>query len=136
MCAMSGPRGEPLSRDAGARDLRAHLDAAARALPADPDLAALLLDGAFARLLAACAPQAAPGPVSMARALSGLEQSAPPLAMRLRLALRAPNAEARLAHARALLALWDAPERANPQSDQRNNNHRLEHFHHEGESHA
>jgi hypothetical protein len=83
------------------------LDRAARALARDPDEAAWLLDGALRRLLAVWLRR---------QGLDGLEASAPEqalaaigrldddMAMRVRLALRAPNAGARLAACRGLLA--------------------------------
>lgn len=79
----------------------ARLIAAERALPAAPDLAALHLDGILSDLLAISAPGAA--------TLEKLERRAPALAWRLRLALQAPDAAARLAHCWALLDLLTQP---------------------------
>jgi len=83
----------------------ARLIAAAHALPADPDAAALLLDGALSQMLALWAQQAhvdLPGP---RQALAALDDCAPAIAGRLRLALQAQQPEARLAHCWALLEL-------------------------------
>lgn len=94
---------DALARVALARDLLL----AERLLPSDPDAAALLLDGAPRRIVvswlalrgAPCAPNSAPGDDLLAQ----VERVAPAVAWRLRLALRAPHAEARLAHCWALL---------------------------------
>ncbi|HYM29562.1 MAG TPA: hypothetical protein VET66_15535 [Steroidobacteraceae bacterium] len=88
--------------------LRAELDEAARALVQDGDLAALLLDGLLSRV-AGCWYARHVGVEPEARAqLADLSQRDAPFARRLRLALRAPDAAARLAHARALLAALGA----------------------------
>lgn len=68
------------------------------ALDADPDLAALILDGVLGELVAILAGPEANG----SEALGEIERGAPLVAMRLRLALRAPSPRARLDHCRAL----------------------------------
>jgi hypothetical protein len=83
----------------------ARLIAAAQALPADPNAAALLLDGALSQILALWAQQAhvdLPGP---RQTLAALDICAPAIAGRVRLALQAQQPEARLAHCWALLDL-------------------------------
>ncbi|MEO7003621.1 MAG: hypothetical protein ABI274_17705 [Ktedonobacterales bacterium] len=71
----------------------------------ESDRAALLLEGAPQRLLACWYVQR--GEVSPAERdlLAQVERDSPPVAWRLRLALRAPHARARLGHCWALLAL-------------------------------
>jgi len=80
---------------------------AERLLPCDPDAAALLLDGAPRRIvvswLALRGAPYAPGDGPGDDLLAQVERVAPSVAWRLRLALRAPHAEARLAHCWALL---------------------------------
>jgi hypothetical protein len=96
-----------LLRVALARDLLL----AERLLPRDPDAAALLLDGAPRRIVVSwLALRGAPymadhaaGDAPSDDLLAQVERVAPPVAWRLRLALRAPHAEARLAHCWALL---------------------------------
>ncbi|SRR5579883_1151938 len=92
-----------LMRVALARDLLL----AERLLPRDPDAAALLLDGAPRRIVVSWlalrgAPHAS-GDAAGDDLLAQVERVAPSVAWRLRLALRAPHAEARLAHCWALL---------------------------------
>lgn len=88
------------------------LAAAAQAIEHDPDAAALLLEGLLERMLGAW--YVARGwPVPAREALlADLDQRAPELARRVRLALRAPNVSARLAHCRQVLrvlaASWGA----------------------------
>jgi len=101
------PDDSALARVALARDLLL----AERLLPHDPDAAALLLDGAPRRIVvswlalrgALCALGNGLGDGSGDDLLAQVERIAPPVAWRLRLALRAPHAEARLAHCWALL---------------------------------
>ena len=97
--ADNGLSDDALMRVALARDLLL----AERLLPRDPDAAALLLDGAPRRIvvswLALRGAPYAPGDDLLAQ----VERVAPSVAWRLRLALRAPHAEARLAHCWALL---------------------------------
>lgn len=81
------------------------LDEAAALLAADPDAAAMVLDGALARLARAWYAAAGIAMPEPARLLNDLERRAAPFAWRLRLALRAPDARARLVHARHLLAV-------------------------------
>jgi hypothetical protein len=92
------------------------LDVAARALERDGDLAALLLDGVLGRI-AACwyARHVGMEPEAGAQ-LADLSQRDAPFARRLRLALRAPDAAARLAHARDLLAALGAGNAAHDAS--------------------
>lgn len=99
----------------------ADLMRAQRALSHDPDLAALYLDGALRRLLALVARQARVAPSEMP-ALASLDREQPLLGMRLRLALRAPDAAARLVHCWALIESLneDAPApdgRQDPRKD-------------------
>ena len=88
--------------------LRADLDEAALALAQDGDLAALLLDGLLGRI-AGCwyARHVGMEPDAHAQ-LADLSRRDGPFARRLRQALRAPDAAARLAHARGLLSALDA----------------------------
>ena len=83
----------------------ADLERAQRALRDDPDLAALYLDGALRELLALAACPGGVYPPQPRAALYDLERSRPLLAQRIRLALRAPNVEARLVHCWSLLDL-------------------------------
>jgi hypothetical protein len=83
----------------------AQLIAASQALVADPDAAALLLDGALAQLLDLWARQAHLPSLDRRLALDALEARAPTAAWRVRLALQAQQPEARLAHCWALLDL-------------------------------
>ena len=83
----------------------ANLIAASQALAADPDAAALLLDGALAHLLDLWAQQARLPASDRRQALAALDAQAPALAWRVRLALQAHQPEARLAHCWALLDL-------------------------------
>lgn len=94
-----------LARFVGARArFAAELRAAAEAMERDPDAAALALDGMLWRIIRAWyAAYDVPSRWS-GDPLVDLAQRAPELAWRLRLALRAPDAAARLAHARQLLA--------------------------------
>jgi hypothetical protein len=89
--------------DAQAR-LALELRVAAETSERDPDAAALVLDGMLWRIIHAWyAAIDFPAPRA-GNLLLDLEQRAPELAWRLRLALRAPDAGARLAHARHVLA--------------------------------
>lgn len=83
----------------------AHLIAASQALVADPDAAALLLDGALGQLLDLWARQAHLPSLDRRLALDALEAQAPAVAWRVRLALQAQRPEARLEHCWALLDL-------------------------------
>lgn len=87
----------------------ARLIAASRALPAHPDAAALLLDGALSDMLDHWAGNALPSGARGGEALAALDERAPAIAWRLRLALQAYNPEARLAHCWALLDLLTQP---------------------------
>lgn len=74
-------------------------------LASDPDAAALALDGAMRALLdqiADIAPDAHLAPEAL---LQRLDEFAPDVARRFRLALRAPHVEARIAHLWALIDL-------------------------------
>jgi hypothetical protein len=92
--------------------LRADLDEVARVLAQDGDLAALLLDGLLGRI-AGCwyARHVGMEPDAHVQ-LADLSQRDAPFARRLRLALSAPDAAARLAHARGLLAALGAHDAA------------------------
>lgn len=83
----------------------ARLIAAAQALPTDPNVAALLLDGALSQMLALWAQQAHLDLLGPRQALAALDICAPAIAGRVRLALLAQQPEARLAHCWALLDL-------------------------------
>jgi hypothetical protein len=104
--------------NAGARErarVVARLIAAAQALPANRDVAALLLDGALSQMLAQWAQQARVGPLDLHQALAALDDGAPAIAGRVRLALQAQRPEARLAHCWALLDLLTTwPTAAHP----------------------
>lgn len=82
-------------------------DRAAQLMEAQPDVAALLLDGLLSRIardwerrlrLAAGSPE---------ELLARIEHAAPLLGWRLRLALRAPDARARLVACQALIEAMD-----------------------------
>ncbi len=88
----------------------ARLIAAERALPEAPALAALRLDGIFRDLLHHWTPDAADAPGEDIAALQRLEERAPAVAWRLRLALQAPSVAAKLAHCWALLELLTSPK--------------------------
>lgn len=98
------------SLDRGMRDdaedgaIAAALDHAAAVLDPDPDAAALLLDGLMCQLAQALARvyAASDGGGDASHALHALDRRAPAVAYRLRLALRAPDAAARLVHCRQL----------------------------------
>ena len=108
--------------EADARAIAARLRVAERLLPGDPDAAALLLDGmlgAIAALWLACrARRASPlqsAPLSCGNLVAPLlpalvEGDDSHFGLRLRLGLRAPNAEARLTHCRDMLRLLEADE--------------------------
>jgi hypothetical protein len=98
------PRQERASQRERAR-IVAQLIAASQALVADPDVAALLLDGALAQLLDLWARQAHLPSLDRRHALDALEAQAPAAAWRVRLALQAQQPKARLAHCWALLDL-------------------------------
>jgi hypothetical protein len=96
---------EPVSDLASSRRalLLRDLSFAGALLERDADAAALLLDGLVQRIGAEWfLAQGAPAP-RFERLLGELEQKAHPVAWRLRLALRAPDARARYLHARACL---------------------------------
>lgn len=77
-------------------------------LPDRPDEAALLLDGLPGAIVEDWFRQRGVAPVSGARALDLIQRVDPLFGWRLRLALRAPDAQARLAHCAALLAALHA----------------------------
>ena len=99
---------ESVSSGASRAPVIADLIRAQRALPYDPDLAALYLDGALRSLLALVASQESGHAPSYVPSLIALDHQRPHIARRLRLALRAPHAEARLAHCWALIELLNA----------------------------
>lgn len=82
-----------------------NLERAQYALQDDPDMAALYLDGALRDLLALAAGLRGAQPAHADEALYLLDRQGPLFAQRFRLALRAPNPEARLIHSRLLLDL-------------------------------
>ena len=69
----------------------------------DVDAAALLLDGVLWRVVSFAFERAGVQAPPRERVFEAMEALAPPVCWRLRLALRAPNAQARLLHAWALL---------------------------------
>ncbi|HLZ22908.1 MAG TPA: hypothetical protein VKQ30_12370 [Ktedonobacterales bacterium] len=82
-------------------------DEAGRLIESQPDEAALLLDGLLNRIVHEWEqgkPLEAAVPGGM---VARIEREAPLVSWRLRLALRAPDAQARLAHCRALIELVD-----------------------------
>jgi hypothetical protein len=85
--------------------ISASLLAASHALVSDPDAAALLLDGALSQMLELWARRAHIHLSDRSQALSALDDRAPAIAWRLRLALQAHHPEARLAHCWAMLDL-------------------------------
>ncbi|HEY7975223.1 MAG TPA: hypothetical protein VID72_07765 [Ktedonobacterales bacterium] len=87
----------------------ASLVAASHALSADADAAALLLDGALSQLLDLWASYAHVHLADRRQALAALDDHAPAIAWRVRLALQAHQPEARLAHCWALLELLTRP---------------------------
>jgi hypothetical protein len=99
---------QPVSDNARRASIVADLVRAQRALPDDPDLAALHLDGALRSMLALVDSQDNSQAPSFALSLLALDHQRPHLARRLRLALRAPHVEARLAHCWALIKLLNA----------------------------
>ena len=90
--------------------LLALLVAADEVIECDPDAAALLLDGLLERMLGAWYVARGWRVPARGALLADLDQRAPELARRVRLALRAPDVAARLAHhrqvARVLAAAW------------------------------
>lgn len=90
--------------DAAHGEIAAALDHAAAILDADPDAAALLLDGLVCRLAHALA-RAYAASDGAGDPLGALDRHAPSVAYRLRLALRAPDVAARLVHCRQLRQL-------------------------------
>ena len=103
---------QPASDNARRASVIADLIRAQRALPDDPDLAALHLDGALRSVLALVASHDNSHAPSYALSLLALDHQRPHLARRLRLALRAPHVEARLAHCWALIELLNNAEAA------------------------
>jgi hypothetical protein len=74
-------------------------------LSEDRDEAALLLDGLLRDVVADWFSRRGFAPSHSGESLDSIAHDQPPFAWRLRLALRAPNVEARLVHCAALLAL-------------------------------
>ena len=93
-------------------DVAAPLDQAAELLDADPDAAALVLDGLLGRLAADWYAEQGLVPPDAAHLLSDLERRCQPLGWLLRLALRAPDVHARLAHMQALAGAMLSERRA------------------------
>lgn len=110
-------RSRPARRASGASGaagaLACRLAEAAALLEAQPDDAALLLDGLLAVIVDAWLRERRLVPGDAADALRLIERDEPLFGMRLRLALRAPDPGARLEHCAALLALLPA-ERGQP----------------------
>ncbi len=96
---------QPVAYDVCVASVIHDLKRAQRAESYDPDLAALYLDGALRRLMALFAGNPGGDALSAAQSLLALDQERPDIARRMRLALRAPHVEARLAHCWALLDL-------------------------------
>jgi hypothetical protein len=85
----------------------ARLRAAARLLEDDPDAAALLLDGLLHQIVEMWCEHVGPQVPALALQPALVERYDQPFGWRLRLALRAPDASARLIHCAALYALLD-----------------------------
>lgn len=81
------------------------LERAAQQIESDPDDASLILDGLICRIISAHYLARYGALPSRENLLSRLDAEDPALARRVRLALRAPDARARLVHARQLYAL-------------------------------
>src|SRR5579885_2748932 len=81
------------------------LELAARQIESDPDDASLLLDGLICRIVEAHYLERHGALPRREHLLARLDADDPALARRVRLALRAPDAHARLVHARQLYAL-------------------------------
>lgn len=111
--ALHGAHKRNAAQHASARSKRAQiiaqLIAASQALAAEPDAATLLLDGALSQMLDHWARRARIHLADKRHALNILEEHAPAIAWRLRMALQAQNPEARLAHCWALLDLLTTP---------------------------
>jgi hypothetical protein len=86
-------------------ELCRQLELAAQRIESDPDDASLMLDGLIWRLVAARFLAHNGALPSREHLLAQLDEHEPILARRVRLALRAPNARARLVHAQFLYAL-------------------------------
>ncbi len=99
---------QPISRAAYVASVIDDLKRAERAGPYDPDLAALYLDGALRELVALFVGKLGGDALSDAQSLLALDHQRPDIARPMRLALRAPHVEARLAHCWALLDLLNA----------------------------
>jgi hypothetical protein len=93
-------------------DVAAPLDQAAELLDADPDAAALVLDGLLNRLAANWYVEQGQVPPDAVHLLSDLERRCQPLGWLLRLALRAPDVHARLAHVQGLAGAMLSERRA------------------------
>ncbi len=83
--------------------LEDELGVAADVIERDPDAAAIVLDGWLRRLVCAWYEAHSFWPPVAGNLLMDLERRAPELAWRVRLALRASDASARIAHARQLV---------------------------------
>ena len=102
----SGRKAAPVVSAASQRALIvARLIAAERALQEAPDLAALRLEGILRDILHHWSLNAADAPGDDIAVFQRLEERAPAVAWRLRLALQAPSVAAKLAHCWALLEL-------------------------------
>ena len=86
-------------------DLARQLDQAALQIDVDPDEASLILDGLIWQLIAARYLAHNDVLPSRERLLAQIDANDPALARRVRLALRAPDAHARLIHVQQLRAL-------------------------------
>ena len=115
-CAPMGGARLAAARFAAARARFARELAAAADAHRDPDVAAIALDGLLLRMLSAWYAACGWPPCAAGDLLLDLERRAPELAWRLRLALRAPDVVARLAHARQVLAALSAALGAAPEA--------------------
>lgn len=108
---------QPPSHERARAHVISDLARAQHALLEDPDLAALYVDGALQRIAAVIACHASE-PGAQGQFLRELDRARPLLAMRFRLALRAPDVAAKLAHCWALIEALgsDAPISSNCQS--------------------
>lgn len=86
-------------------ELSHQLELAAQQVESDPDDASLILDGLIWRLVAEGYLAHNSALPSREHLLARLDESDPAFARRVRLALRAPDARARLVHAQQLYAL-------------------------------
>jgi hypothetical protein len=103
-----------IPRDAPLESVIADALRAQRIAPLDPDLAAYAIDGALRALIERAHADRADSLGACENPLLHLDYLDPALARRFRLALRAPNLEARLDHLWALIDLLRADVAAAP----------------------